>query len=79
MAVKALILVETAVGKVEEAGEALRRVEGVKSVDAITGPYDLAAMVEGADLGSLGTVVIRKIHALPHISRTTTCLVVRSF
>ena len=79
MAVKALVLVEVAVGKMEGVAEAIRKIEGVKSVDAVTGPYDLAVVVEAADVGAIGTLVTKSIHAVPNLSKTTTCVVVKSF
>ena len=68
MAVRALVLVEVAVGKMEEVAQAIRKTKGVQSVDAVTGPYDLAIIVEAADVG-----------AIPHLCKTTTCVVVKSF
>lgn len=78
MAVKALVLIEAEVGKIENVAEAISKVAGVKAVEVVTGPYDLAVSVEGADLDALGNLVIKNIHAIPNISRTITCLVVKS-
>ena len=78
MTVKALVLVEVAVGKVEEVAEAARKIEGVKAVDAVTGPYDLAVTVEAAEVGAIGTLVTKRIHTIPHVSKTTTCVIVKS-
>jgi len=79
MAVKALVLVEVAVGKMEGVAEAIQKIKGVKSVDAVAGPYDLAVMVEAADVGAIGALVTKDIHAIPNLSKTTTCVVVKSF
>ena len=46
MAVRAYVLIETEVGKTREVIEAIRRLEGVVSVDSVTGPYDAIATIE---------------------------------
>ena len=75
MAAKTFVLIETAVGKAKEVVSALRQVEGVKSVDPVTGPYDVIAVVEQDSLIDIGDLVTSKIHPVPGISRTVTCLV----
>jgi len=75
MAAKTFVLIETAVGKAKEVVSALRQVEGVKSVDPVTGPYDVIVVVEQDSLIDIGDLVTSKIHSVPGISRTVTCLV----
>ncbi len=74
---KAFVLIETAVGKTKDVYAALDKVEGIKSVDIVTGPYDIIAVVEGEDLNNIGNLVTNKIHPVPGITRTVTCLSVR--
>ena len=76
MATKAFILIETAVGKTREVVGALQGVEGLLSVDVVTGPYDIIAVVEAADLNSVGAVVTGNVHTITGIQRTVTCLAV---
>jgi DNA-binding Lrp family transcriptional regulator len=76
MAAKAFVLVETAVGKAKEVVASLGQLEGIKSVDMVTGPYDIIATIEAETLNNIGDVVTGKIHATDGISRTVTCLVV---
>ncbi len=76
MAAKAFVLIETAVGKTKEAVASLEQLEDVKSVDTVTGPYDIIATIEAETLNNIGDVVTGKIHAVDGISRTVTCLVV---
>ena len=76
MAAKAFVLIETAVGKAREVATSLGRIEGIKSVDMVTGPYDIIATIEAETLSNIGDVVTGKIHAIDGISRTVTCLVV---
>ncbi len=76
MAAKAFVLVETAVGKAKEVVASLGQIEDIKSVDTVTGPYDIIATIEAKTLNNIGDVVTGKIHAVDGISRTVTCLVV---
>jgi len=76
VAAKAFVLIETAVGKNKEVVTALRQLEGVKSVDTVTGPYDIIAIVERETLNDIGDLVTGKIHPIAGISRTVTCLAI---
>jgi len=76
MAAKAFVLIETAVGRTKEVVIALNRLEGVKSVDTVTGPYDVIAVVEKESLSDVGDLVTDKIHPIAGISRTVTCLAI---
>ena len=76
MAAKAYVLIETAVGRTREVTSAIERLEGVKSVDPVTGPYDIIAVVEGESLNEIGDLVTGKIHPIAGISRTVTCLAI---
>ncbi len=74
MTAKAFVLIETGVGKTKEVVEVLQKTRGIKSVDVVTGPYDIIAVVEGDDLNVIGNLVTGKIHPIGGISRTVTCL-----
>lgn len=76
MAAKAFVLVETTVGRSREVTAALRQVAGIKSVDMVTGPYDVIAIVEAETLSDIGDIVTGKIHPIAGISRTVTCLAI---
>ena len=78
MSTKAFILMETAVATSREVVGALRALPGVQSVDAVTGPYDIIAIVEGPDLNAVGDLVTGSIHTISGINRTVTCLSVGS-
>lgn len=73
---KAFILIETVVGRTKEVDAGLQRLEGVKSVDVVTGPYDVIVIVEGETLNEIGDIVTDKIHPIAGISRTVTCLAI---
>ena len=75
MAAKAFVLIETVVGRDKGVVAALKQLEGVKSVDTVTGPYDVIATIEGETLNDIGDLVTAKIHPNAGISRTVSCLV----
>ena len=74
MPTKAYILIETAVGKSRDVAGVLRSLPGVETVDAVTGPYDIIAVVEAPDLNAVGDLVTSQIHTINGIVRTVTCL-----
>ena len=78
MPTKAYILIETAVGKSRDVASALRALEGVETVDGVTGPYDIIAVVASQDLNAVGDLVTSQIHTINGIVRTVTCLAVSS-
>lgn len=76
MAAKAFVLIEVAVGRTKEVGNALSQLKGIQSVNAVTGPYDIIAVAEADTLNEIGDLVTSKIHPIAGISRTVTCLVI---
>ena len=76
MPAKAFVLIETAVGRTKEVVAAVRQLQGVKSVDTVTGPYDIIAVLEAESLNDIGDLVTGKIHPVAGISRTVTCLAI---
>jgi DNA-binding Lrp family transcriptional regulator len=76
MKARAYVLVETAVGKTKTVVTALKKMDGVNSVDTVTGPYDVIAIVEADTLNEVGDIITARIHTVDGISRTVTCLVV---
>ena len=78
MATKAYILIETTVGKSRDLATTLRSLPGVEIVDAVTGPYDIIAVVGAPDLNAVGDLVTSQIHSIDGIVRTVTCLSVGS-
>ena len=74
MPTKAYILIETTVGRSREIANKLCEIEGVETVDQVTGPYDLIVVVKRLDLNSVGNLVTTQIHVIEGIARTVTCL-----
>ena len=74
MPTKAYILVETAVGKTRDVAGEFRGLSLVESVDTVTGPYDVIALVSAPELNAVGDLVTSHIHTIEGIARTVTCL-----
>lgn len=74
MVTKAFVLIETVVGRGKEIVDDLKVIEGMKSVDMVTGAYDVIAVIEAENLAAIGDIVTEKIHPIAGISRTVTCL-----
>ena len=78
MATKAYLLVETAVGKTRDVANTLQGLEGIETVDVVTGPYDIIAMISASDMSVVGNLVTGHIHTVPGVVRTVTCVAVGS-
>ncbi len=76
MSAKAFVLIETAVGKTKGVIASLKQLTGIESVDTVTGPYDIIAVIEAETLNDIGDLITGQIHAIDGISRTVTCLAV---
>jgi DNA-binding Lrp family transcriptional regulator len=77
---KAYVLVETAAGKTKTVKKALSRVKGARAsmtaLDAVTGPFDFIAVVEGPSLDAIGNLVTESIGTIDGVTRTTTCVAI---
>ncbi|MBN2568311.1 MAG: Lrp/AsnC ligand binding domain-containing protein [Deltaproteobacteria bacterium] len=77
MAVVAFVLVTITVGKTKDVLKGLKKIDGVKSVDAVMGPYDIIAIVEEGSFESLGKLITEHFHKIEGVERTTTCQTIR--
>src|SRR4029434_9497074 len=77
---RAYVLIETAPGKTKTVKKGLAAVDGtdptVVDLDAVTGPFDFIAVVEGSTLDAVGRLVTDEIGSIDGVTRTTTCLAV---
>jgi DNA-binding Lrp family transcriptional regulator len=77
---KAYVLIETAAGKTKNVKKTLTKVKNAKAtvvaMDAVTGPYDFIAVVDGASLDAIGNLVTESIGVIDGVTRTTTCVAV---
>ena len=77
---KAYVLIETAAGKTKTVKKALLTMKNdratVAALDAVTGPYDFIAVVEGTSLEAIGNLVTESVGVIDGVTRTTTCVAV---
>ena len=74
MPARAFILIETQVGRVHGVRDSLRSMGGIKSVDAVTGSFDVIALVEASDMAAMAELVTGKIQGVRGVLRTITCV-----
>jgi DNA-binding Lrp family transcriptional regulator len=71
--VSAYILIQTEVGKAGHVTDMVRDIDGIVSVDPVTGPYDIVARAEAQDLDLLAKGTVMPMQELDGITRTLTC------
>jgi len=71
---KAFVLIETAVGTGPSVANLLKATPNVKSADRVAGPHDIIAVVEVEDLDALGKWLSSRVHSLPGVQKTVTCV-----
>ncbi|MBL7074534.1 Lrp/AsnC ligand binding domain-containing protein [candidate division KSB1 bacterium] len=77
MIATAHILINVKVGMAKGVYDKLSKITGVQHVDAIAGPYDLIATVQGGDFNAIGNLVLNKIQAIEGVEHTITCNVIQ--
>jgi DNA-binding Lrp family transcriptional regulator len=75
MPVQAFILIDTSPGKAKDVAQKLRSVPGVSAAHAVTGPHDIIALIEAADVSSLGELIVQKIQSVAGVNRSLTSIV----
>jgi DNA-binding Lrp family transcriptional regulator len=74
--VQAYILIQTEVGRSGDVAKEIAQLTGVTMAEDVTGPYDVIARVEAANVDELGHLVIARIQDVKGITRTLTCTIV---
>lgn len=74
--VNAYSLISAEPGKTAEVFKAVKKVEGVKSAEAVAGPYDIVARIEVDSLEKLTKSIFGDIRSIPGVTNTTTLIVV---
>lgn len=81
MAISSYVLIEANVGTAKQVATELRKLSRstgtVKSVELVTGPFDVICFVEAADLQELGNCITDSIQTVGGVKRTTTCLTIQ--
>ena len=76
MTVQAYVLIQTEVGKAAQVASEVRKIDGVKCADDVTGPYDVIVSAEAESVDELGKMVVSRVQMIDGITRTLTCPVV---
>ena len=76
MAARAYVLIRTAPGLTKAIYSSLKVSPAVRSVELITGPYDLIVTIEAATTDQILTTVMNDIRPAAGVRDTVTCLVV---
>ncbi len=76
MRAKAFILINLAAGVAGDVYHKLSKMPHVEIVHAVSGPYDMIAVVDGSTFNEIGRFVIEKIQTIPGIQSTITCNVI---
>lgn len=74
--IRAYVLVTASAGKAQHVADALRGNDGIVTVDAITGEYDVIAQVEASDVPGIGRLILDRIQSADGVVKTITCLAV---
>ena len=70
------ILIETAVDHTLTIQEKLSKIKDIKTVNIITGSFDIIALLEADDAQRIGEIILKEIRPIPGIIHTLTCVVV---
>lgn len=73
--IEAFVLIQTEVGKAARVAAGVKEIPGVTRAVVVTGPYDVLALIEAADMHTLGKLAITKLN-VDGVVRTVTCSVV---
>jgi DNA-binding Lrp family transcriptional regulator len=73
---KAYVLIKIRVGDVKDVVRQLRKTDKIVEANMTFGPYDAVAVLEAADLGTIGNLIASTIQPIPGVEQTLTCLAV---
>ena len=76
MPISAYVFIECTAGAAKDVAREISKIQGVKKSNSTTGPYDVIALVEAADITILGDYIITKIQGLSGVLRTQTNVIV---
>ena len=68
------MLIKVSRGRALDLATKIRKVEGVKVADAVTGEYDVIASFEAPDFTVIGATIVEKIQKIDGVVKTVTCL-----
>lgn len=71
------VLLSVRAGTARNVFQKIQKLKNTFQVDAISGPYDLVAIVQGADFDEIGRVVLERIQTIEGVEKSMTCNVIR--
>ncbi len=74
--VQAYILVTAAIGKVKQVAKEVKKLQDVKDVHVVTGPYDIIVFVDTKSMDTLSKAVVEGIHKIKGVVDTNTAIVI---
>ena len=74
--VHAYVLIQTTLGKALKVVEETSKIEEVKSTCAVTGAYDVVAVIEVEKISDIAGLVVNKIHRIEGVCSTQTLICV---
>lgn len=77
MTIRAYLLINTEPGMADDVSKHIDAMVDVTSAQRVTGPYDVIAVVEVADLYALGMIISDGVHVVPGVKSTMTCIRLR--
>ncbi len=75
MPVSGFILIDVKGNHTKSAYKTITRIQGVKSLAAVTGPHDLIAQIEAETIEELNDIVLSRIRSIDGVIKTNTALV----
>lgn len=75
--VRAYVLITTTAGRALAVVDHLDDQSGVIQCDAITGEYDVIALVEAPDIAAIGRLIVEQVQGASGVLKTVTCLAVQ--
>jgi DNA-binding Lrp family transcriptional regulator len=76
MRATAYVLINLAAGASEKVYNHLLNMELVQQVDAVSGPYEMIAIVNGSTFNEIGRFVLEEIQTIQGVVKTLTCNVI---
>jgi DNA-binding Lrp family transcriptional regulator len=77
MAISAFVLIDTTGNHTKTAYKTLTRIQGIKAVYPVTGPYDLIAQVEAETFEELNDLIMVRLRGVDGITKTNTAIVLQ--
>lgn len=77
MSKTAYLLIETEPGQAFNVVRGLGILPEVTEADFVSGPYDVIAHVKVKDVTDIGRLITKRVHPLPGVVRTLTCISIK--